>query len=311
MKRVLTLTLAVFLTLFLGACGGKSETESVDSSAVPRSATLSEDKSIERKLIRVVQENYTQTHVGQVSVQENADTEEPGDYSVQAELTWEAQDQSDHPRQTLVGFSDDFSTRVSKETPNVSALTVSWIVPGIDAEKPSVTCVYERKGGAMQMLDRTISDELGGTDGGTEDASADQTETGEGSAEQTTADQSGQPDAISLDDAVTVVEAAVKSSYGSDFTLTHDDHSITFGVWRDGVAENALRAQSGDADSMTAWRNLVSSNQSLSSTMSNLLKSAGFQDVSVTVNILNDLNHDNTLLTVTDGAITYNWVEPV
>lgn len=328
MKRILTLMLAAALTLSLSACGrraGDGDTAVRDSNgAAQGTQTITEQESIERKLIKVVSDNYVGAEIDHISVEDNEQTTDAGDYEVQALLTWGEKSDTDQIRRSLITYSGDFATRVSKETPNVSAFTVSWSVPNIDANQVAVEYSYERKGGAMQELESVVSDKLGGMEAVEQDkaerAPAGQSASSEGTAgTQGGADSGDVPAADAanqqereeaLNGVLAVIEETLKNGYDTNYTLNHDDTSITVGVWRAGVADGAVYAQQGDQSCLSAWRTMVTAIQNMSSTMTGSLRAAGFEDMKVTVNVVNDQNHDNVLLTVTDGTVTYNWVEP-
>lgn len=319
MKRILTLILAAALALSLTACGKSAgdddgATGGAAGTTDQQSQTISEQESIERKLIKVVSDNYSGTQVDHISVMDNKGTADGGDYEVQALLTWNVANDADQVRRSLTTYSGDFATRVTKETPNVSAFTVSWTVPGIDAKQVAVEYAYERKGGAMQEINSVISDQLGGASAAEEDraenASESRTAAPEGGSAAAADAEARQEREDALNGVLAVIEETLKNSYDTNYTLNHDDTSITVGVWRDGVANGAVYAQQGDQNCLSAWRTMVSAIQNMCSTMTGSLNAAGLEGVTVTVNVVNDQNRDNVLLTVTDGNITYNWVEP-
>ena len=311
MKRILTLMLAAALTLSLTGCGGQAE-ENEDahrSSAVAAPQSVTEGESIERKLIKLVSDNYSGTEVDTISVTENGDTADGGDYAVRALLNWDMESDPDQIRRTLTTYSADYANRVSKDCPNVSAFAVSWTVPGIDPDQASVGFSYERQGGALQETDSTISDQLGGA----EAVERDRTEgdSAGGTSQTGGSDATPQQDREeALSAVLTAIEETLQNTYDTNYTLNHDETSITIGVWRDGVANGAVYAQQGDQECMSAWRTLVSAVRKMSSSMIESLRTAGLEDMQVIVSVVNDQNHDNVLLTVTDDKITYNWVEP-
>lgn len=113
----------------------------------------------------------------------------------------------------------------------------------------------------------------------------------------------------SYSQAVSLVEASVKKKYGSNYNLTHDEESVTIQVWVNGAGNEAYIASTGDADSINAWSKRVYALRDFSSAMVQELARAGYSERSVNINLLNDQNTDNTLLTVRNGEVTYNWVE--
>ena len=304
MKRLLTMALALAMALSVTSCarraGDNDAEQTVSDRAVPQAQTISEEESIERKLIKTVSDNYAGTKVDQIQVTKK----EEGDYAVQALLTWSSENDAEQTRRSLTGYSEDFANRVSKDTANVSDLTVSWTVPAVDPDRASVVYSYERKNGALQETGHDISDRLGG-----EDAVSGDQETADGSVPAgDAAEEQDQEEALAA--ILAAMEEKLKDSYGPNYTLTHDDSAVQIGVWRDGVADAAVYAHNGDESYLSRWRTLVSTIQSLSSTLSDTLNTAGIENRQVILSVVNDQNRDNVLLTVTDGQVTYNWVEP-
>ena len=297
MKRILASVLAIFLALSLGACGKKAGESSGTSaaSAPTQSESISESESIEQKLTEVVTDNYKSTTIDKISVTKN--TGEESGLNAQANLTWNTEDTEDRTNRTLADYSKDFASRVSKEAPNVTKCSISWSVPNFDSEEPVAEYSYERKGGAMQQTDCVISDKLGG-------APPTDTDTGE----ETSGGSSDENSDLST--TMTAVESMLKSGFQSNYTLEFDQKTVTIGVWSEGVASGAVSAKNGDKNSLNAWKTLVSAMRGLSTSVRYMLKGVGHEEMTVTVSTVNDENKDNVLLTVVNGAVTYNWVEP-
>lgn len=71
----------------------------------------------------------------------------------------------------------------------------------------------------------------------------------------------------------------------------------------EGIAEAALLSDG------SAWENLVEAEETLSRNYKEELDEAGFDDWSFCVNVLNDKNKDNTLLSCMNGVTVYNCME--
>ena len=138
---------------------------------------------------------------------------------------------------------------------------------------------------------------------------AEEKKTEEEAAEKEIAEQQADKSAVPLSKAVSSVEKAVKKTYGSNCKVDYDENTATINLWPEGVGDEAFAAANGDDSSYKAWNKRVSEAETLSPDMQKELKGAGYPGMSVVVNILNDLNKDNALLTVTDGKVTYNWVD--
>ena len=57
-----------------------------------------------------------------------------------------------------------------------------------------------------------------------------------------------------------------------------------------------------------SWDVMVGNITELSISSQDLVESIGVQNVQVIINVLNDLNKNLTLLTVTNGVVIYDWV---
>lgn len=54
------------------------------------------------------------------------------------------------------------------------------------------------------------------------------------------------------------------------------------------------------------WTTLKNGMAALSTSIQNLIDTCGYPDVTLTLNVLNDQNHENTLLTLLEGNIIYD-----
>lgn len=110
---------------------------------------------------------------------------------------------------------------------------------------------------------------------------------------------------ISLDALCIAIEMAVKDNF-SGCSVTHDDNMITVSIWADGVA---MEIASGDGSRPDEWDDLRAGMISFSDSLNNLIDSLGRDDVPSLLNVLNDLNHDNVLLSVLDGVVIYDVMD--
>ena len=98
------------------------------------------------------------------------------------------------------------------------------------------------------------------------------------------------------------------SGFGDDCTISKDGYVYTVNVWQEGLAQTAMLAQTGDKDAKEAWDKIVYTTMQASDSLQELLTASGYGDYMVQIQVLNDKNHDNTLLTVTMGMASYNCV---
>lgn len=98
------------------------------------------------------------------------------------------------------------------------------------------------------------------------------------------------------------------SGFGNDCEISVDRTSYTVNVWQDGLAKTATLAKSGDEEAKREWDKIVYATMKASDSLQEILTLSGYGDCMVQVQVLNDENHDNTLLTTCLGMATYNCV---
>ena len=91
-------------------------------------------------------------------------------------------------------------------------------------------------------------------------------------------------------------------------TISEDGYVYTLNVWQKGLAQTAMLAQTGDKDAKETWDKIVYTTMQASDSLQELLTASGYGDYMVQIQVLNDQNHDNTLLTVIMGMASYNCV---
>lgn len=90
--------------------------------------------------------------------------------------------------------------------------------------------------------------------------------------------------------------------------VTYDNSSITMNVWDDNIAAGALLAQQGNEELQQSWNEMRGNLRQMCESTKDTISDAGYPDVTVTLNLLNDMNQDNILLTIVDGVVTYDVV---
>lgn len=99
------------------------------------------------------------------------------------------------------------------------------------------------------------------------------------------------------------------SGFGDNCEISVDGYVYTVSVWQDGLAMTATLAQAGNEAMAEEWDEIVYTTMQASASLQELLDASGYGDYMVQVQTLNDLNHDNILLTTMLGVATYNCVE--
>lgn len=117
---------------------------------------------------------------------------------------------------------------------------------------------------------------------------------------------------VPYDTVIETVQEATTIAFGENCELDYTDESIVIKTWGNGVAENATFAITGVQGSIDVWNSLVESTQrACIDIQNNLLKKCGYEDVKVTIVVLNDLNRENNLLIVTSGYTMYDYVNGI
>lgn len=125
--------------------------------------------------------------------------------------------------------------------------------------------------------------------------------------------EEAEPDQLSVDDIVTLYEITLSNNFtddGQGYKIEQDDNIIMIYVWSDGITNEALRARYND-EYKAAWDNMVDSFKGSSESFQNVLDENGHSDVSSAINVLNDKNKDNVLLSVLDGVVLYDAVNDI
>ena len=99
------------------------------------------------------------------------------------------------------------------------------------------------------------------------------------------------------------------AGFDDDCNISVDGYLYTVQVWRDGVAPEVMLAKLGNAEAIEQWKKLEENAQQASLNLQYLLYENGYGDYLVQLQVLNDQNLDNTLLTTCMGATTYNCID--
>jgi len=116
-------------------------------------------------------------------------------------------------------------------------------------------------------------------------------------------------DSGSIHDIVAELDALLADSF-EDYTIEYDEESdcIMIATWSDGVAE-ATQYVSSNSELKASWQELRANMNTMSDTAKDYVDACGYEDTSVIVSLLNDLNLDNVLLLCIDGQVFYDCTE--
>lgn len=125
-------------------------------------------------------------------------------------------------------------------------------------------------------------------------------------AQQVTSAISDTESASSYDAFLASLEETLQNSYGDHYSIDDDGTTLTISIWQDGVASEAEYVIAG-SESADAWDGLKESLQNLSITCFEQANSAS-PERHVVLNVLNDQNTENVLLSYLDGSCVYDVV---
>lgn len=111
-------------------------------------------KEIQDYATNIITENYTKTDIREIAINENAGTEEDGDYIILVRLTWNVKNSGSMSKEMLEMYSSDFAARIGSDQSAVNEVAIFWTVPYLD--NASAKWAYERSGEGMYLSDNMI-----------------------------------------------------------------------------------------------------------------------------------------------------------
>ena len=116
---------------------------------------------------------------------------------------------------------------------------------------------------------------------------------------------------ITIEDAVNILDSSMAENFGENYELYLDGSMLIINIWEDGAALEASLAQGGDQDMLDDWDTLTEALISLCETGDSVLSLADEPGYTTLVSLLNDINLENTLLSVYDGTVVYDYVNGI
>lgn len=128
--------------------------------------------------------------------------------------------------------------------------------------------------------------------------------------EQTQQAQETATETASVESIVNIIKANLEEAFGSDHSsVTYDDTSITVNIWQDGAALDVeLAKQTGSQELLQSWEEMKGNFEYMSNSICTLAANSGRDDILIFVNLLNDSNHDLTVLSSMNGVIYYDYL---
>lgn len=109
---------------------------------------------------------------------------------------------------------------------------------------------------------------------------------------------------------VTIIDAMLAKNFGNgNYSVSQEDGFVTISVWADGLAAAASTAAAGNSEMADQWNTMLSSTEYMADSMKKSLDAMELEkEGHVMLNVVNDVNHENTLATYMDGVLVYNSV---
>jgi len=85
--------------------------------------------------------------------------------------------------------------------------------------------------------------------------------------------------------------------------------SVVVSIWADGIANEYLLAYGGDIYYVASWKKMIENLIYLANSMNGYIEAAGFDEMHFVLNVLNDINKENSLLCIFDGVVVYNALD--
>lgn len=111
-----------------------------------------------------------------------------------------------------------------------------------------------------------------------------------------------------IDDATFLLRLSMKDSF-ENYEVVNDGEAIFINVWDEGLSLNMGLATLNGEEYKEEWDNMAESMKEMCSMAYSVVnEDMGLGNVPVTLNLLNDMNKDLTLLSITNGVVFYDSV---
>ena len=101
---------------------------------------------------------------------------------------------------------------------------------------------------------------------------------------------------------IALSKIVLDENYPDHYSIMENDDNIFINIWGDGVALEATAVkQNPTAENMEKWNTMKSGIESRSNSMQNLADEMGYTET-ICLNVLNDMNKDNVLLSYVRGV---------
>ena len=118
-------------------------------------------------------------------------------------------------------------------------------------------------------------------------------------------------DKISTDELIKMLEQTLAVDFKQEnLAIEYEEGtgSIVINVWMDGLA-NEMELLYMTETFQDSWKSISSNMSALSTTVKKLIEKYHSSDTNAVINVLNDLNKENALLMIINGAVAYDQLD--
>ena len=109
-----------------------------------------------------------------------------------------------------------------------------------------------------------------------------------------------------VDDFISITDPVIKSSYGAgNYGISYDNETVTINIWHAAIGQATDIIKQGDTSLVSKWQEMIDGTQTLANTETTELHGS-FPDMHLRVNVLDDRDLSNVLLTFYDGELIYD-----
>lgn len=149
----------MFLLLFvliLSGCGDSkpNASNSKNVSVYPEYEDGSPKKELQDYAVNIILNNYNDTDIDSISINDNLGTDDPNDYIMLVHLTWNTKNSASTSKKVLELYSEDFAAQIGRDQSSVKEIAIFWTVPYLN--NASAKWSYERMGDGMSLSDNMM-----------------------------------------------------------------------------------------------------------------------------------------------------------
>lgn len=164
MKKTICMLLVCVLCFMIVGCTSDTKTTKAETTAettkeeesttsaettVAETKKLTKKEKVEKVARDYMEENFSNTDIDSITVNDDAGTDKKDDYIFLTNLTWNVQNSGKTSKEMLELYSDSLAATLAKGCKNVNEICLFWEVPYLGG---NAKLAYEvRDGGAYRM----------------------------------------------------------------------------------------------------------------------------------------------------------------